>query len=125
MFASLNSCRGYNKSRRDDIESLFYILIYLLNSSKLPWSDFEHKFLKKLPFKEVLKQRLHVSYTKSLFKMVPNDLLKILRKVLLYSFNEKPNYDEIRIILKNSIIKSFNERRQVSPCSGLFQSNDE
>ncbi len=41
LFASLNSCRGFNKSRRDDIESLFYLLIYLLNDSKLPWSDFD------------------------------------------------------------------------------------
>lgn len=32
MFASLNSCRGFNKSRRDDIESIFYILIFLLNN---------------------------------------------------------------------------------------------
>ena len=32
LFASLNSCRGYNKSRRDDIESIFYILIFLLNN---------------------------------------------------------------------------------------------
>lgn len=31
LFASLNSCRGHNKSRRDDIEAAFYVLIYLLN----------------------------------------------------------------------------------------------
>lgn len=31
LFASLNSCRGFNKSRRDDVESAFYVLIYLLN----------------------------------------------------------------------------------------------
>ena len=31
-FAALNSCRGFNKSRRDDIESAFYVLIYLINN---------------------------------------------------------------------------------------------
>lgn len=41
LFASLNSCRGYNKSRRDDMESIFYVLIYLLNNCYLPWNDFE------------------------------------------------------------------------------------
>ena len=30
-FCSLNTCRLYNKSRRDDFESIFYVLIYLLN----------------------------------------------------------------------------------------------
>ena len=32
LFASLNSCRGHNKSRRDDVEAAFYVLIYLLNN---------------------------------------------------------------------------------------------
>jgi casein kinase 1 len=41
MFASLNSCRGFNKSRRDDIESLFYLLIFMLNQGYLPWVDLE------------------------------------------------------------------------------------
>ena len=39
MFASLNSCRGNNKSRRDDIESAFYLILYLLNKNYLPWQD--------------------------------------------------------------------------------------
>lgn len=30
-FASINSCKGMSKSRRDDIESAIYLLIYLLN----------------------------------------------------------------------------------------------
>ena len=39
MFQSINRCRGSNLSRRDDIESLIYIMAYLLNDHKLPWSD--------------------------------------------------------------------------------------
>ena len=38
LFASLNSCRGKNKSRRDDIQSVMYIMVYLLNNNTLPWS---------------------------------------------------------------------------------------
>lgn len=37
LFASLNSCRGNNKSRRDDIESLMYLLVYMLCDNTLPW----------------------------------------------------------------------------------------
>ena len=37
LFASLNSCRGYSKSRRDDMESVFYLIAYLLNQRELPW----------------------------------------------------------------------------------------
>lgn len=45
LFASLNSCRGNNKSRRDDMESAIYIMIYLLNDNYLPWCDIEKRFL--------------------------------------------------------------------------------
>ena len=44
MFASLNSCRGNTKSRRDDIQSILYIMIYLLNKNSLPWDKFHKKF---------------------------------------------------------------------------------
>lgn len=56
LFASLNSCRGKmhtwsnneignNKSRRDDVESSIYLMIYLLNDNYLPWCDIERKFM--------------------------------------------------------------------------------
>lgn len=66
LFASLNSCRGNNKSRRDDIESIFYLMIYLYNNNYLPWRDF------KGSFKQMVIQRLQLKVTKSLFKMIPS-----------------------------------------------------
>ena len=40
MFCSTNVCRGSNLSRRDDIESIIYLLIHLLSRRRkreLPW----------------------------------------------------------------------------------------
>jgi len=37
MFASLNAFNGITRSRRDDIQSAFYIMLYLLNRCNLPW----------------------------------------------------------------------------------------
>ena len=31
LFSSINSCKGNTKSRRDDVESAIFIMIYLLN----------------------------------------------------------------------------------------------
>jgi len=73
LFASLNSCRGNNKSRRDDIESVIYILIYLLNDNYLPWCDIERKYDQEgMEFKDVLRERLEIEYTKRLFTMIPS-----------------------------------------------------
>jgi len=36
-FASANASRGLDQSRRDDIESLAYVLIWLLRADALPW----------------------------------------------------------------------------------------
>ena len=63
LFASLNSCRGYNKSRRDDIESAFYVLIYLLNNQRLPWSEFELLFADTdMDLQDFLEERLKRKY---------------------------------------------------------------
>jgi hypothetical protein len=53
MFASNNGCRGKNKSRRDDIQSVMLLLVYLLNGNKLPWSELD------IPdFSQLLRERL-------------------------------------------------------------------
>ena len=68
LFASLNSCRGFNQSRRDDIESAFYLLVYLLNGQKLPWSTFPQKFANSSKFVlEFLQNRLQ----KRIFRQIP------------------------------------------------------
>jgi hypothetical protein len=50
--------------------------------------------------KELLRKRLHVSYTRKLFKTVPEDLVPILKKIFLYGFKDKPNYEEVRNVFR-------------------------
>ena len=71
MFASLNTIRGGSKSRRDDIESAFYVLIYLMNGQRL-WTDMVEKIRKKqVDFHDLLKLRQRKTYYSQLFKEVP------------------------------------------------------
>jgi serine/threonine protein kinase len=39
IFASINSYLGYTKSRKDDLESALYLIIFLFNKNYLPWLD--------------------------------------------------------------------------------------
>ena len=39
MFASNKQIMGHRAGKRDDIESFFYVMAYLLNDEYLPWSD--------------------------------------------------------------------------------------
>ena len=96
MFASLNACRGNNKSRRDDIESAFYVLIYLLNGQKLPWSDFQTRFKDaNMQFSDFLRHRLKRYYSRELFTKIPENLQVCLKRVMCIKFNEEPPYDQI------------------------------
>ena len=40
LFSSMHICRGSSPSRRDDIESILYIIVHCTVDSKLPWSHF-------------------------------------------------------------------------------------
>ena len=92
MFASLNSCRGFNKSRRDDIESTFYLLAYLLNDKKLPWS-YDKEQLRKQNFSDAVKNRLNIAHTRELLlRYVPINLKQAFKNAMVLKFDEKPDY---------------------------------
>jgi hypothetical protein len=97
LFASIGSCCGFNKGRRDDIESILYLLIYYLNQGKLPWCNLRSELgIAGWTFSDILWERLQQYYTRQLFQMVPPELELVLKNVLKLQFNERPHYEEIR-----------------------------
>ena len=82
MFASENSCWGDSKSRRDDIESIIYLMIYLINGNVLPWS-FLHSSSRPLNIK--LKERISIQYRERLYMAVDGILFLLLNSYSLIS----------------------------------------
>ena len=107
-FASLYSCRGYNKSRRDDIQSVIFLMMYLIDGCKLPWSDLHKKFEgQKYEFKDLVKERLKIQYVQELFEICPKPFKKLVKNILVISFTEEPDYDKYISKLKKELIKLY------------------
>ena len=68
-YISANSMRGGEQSRKDDLESFGYMIIYLLKGF-LPWKEFENK---KDKIKKIYDLKNKISYTR-LCKYLPEEI---------------------------------------------------
>lgn len=106
-FASSNVLTGRRPSRRDDLESLIYVLVYLAHAS-LPWNLFDSACysLRKAEIaceKEKLPSR-------NVCKGLPAAFAEILDLVKGLRFEEKPDYEEyVRMLERESVGKQWDE----------------
>jgi serine/threonine protein kinase len=96
-YASLNVLEGIEPSRRDDLISLGYILIYCMKGS-LPWQhiDEENKEIKYLKIKELKTISLV-----DLCKDLPYEFLSYMDYCSNLKYEETPNYNYIKTIFTN------------------------
>jgi len=99
-YASLNSHLGIRLSRRDDLESLVYIMIYFLNGS-LPWQSLKGRN-KEEKYQNIMKIKATIS-TEQLCKGLPIEIRHFLDHVKSLEFVEKPNYQYLRGLLHQSL----------------------
>ena len=109
-YSSANSIRGAEQSRKDDLISVAYMIIFFMKGN-LPWQDIEskdevNKFTKIYLMKKNTKDS-------ELCAGLPVEIYKFLKYVQNLDFEEKPNYDYLRslfidLLKKKGII--YNER---------------
>ena len=103
-YMSINTCKGYVQSRRDDLESLGYMLIYLIKQS-LPWLSLEKLNMNKVDKnKKIMSLKKYTSPEQICYGLPKGffDYVKYCRKL---SFEEDPNYNYLRHLFLD-IIKS-------------------
>lgn len=88
-YASIAAHRGETQSRKDDIESVCYLLIYLFRSS-LPWMGIHHKDKKK-KYQLILEKKESLS-EEELCHQLPNEFLIFLKHTRSLDFDQKPHY---------------------------------
>lgn len=98
-FASLNAHKGYTLSRRDDLESLGYTLVYMLKG--LPWAGLKGKD-KKAKRNKVMQMKADISIDE-LCSGLPVAFEHYFRYVTRLSFKERPNYGKLRSYFKDVI----------------------
>ena len=101
-YASLNSHKGIRQSRRDDLESMIYILIYFLKG-KLPWQDVKAK-QKEERHKLITDIKSSVTI-ESLCENLPSEFAELLTYVKGLEFDEKPYYGKFYAFFHNLIEK--------------------
>ncbi|KAL8102390.1 casein kinase 1-like protein HD16 [Apium graveolens] len=103
-YASVHAHLGRTGSRRDDLESLAYTLIFLLKG-KLPWQGFvgENKgFL-------VCRKKMGTS-PEMLCCLCPPPFQQFLEMVTDMKFDEEPNYSKLISLFDNSIVSTASLR---------------
>ena len=95
-YASLNSHAGYELSRRDDLESLIYILIYLIKGS-LPWQKALGN-TRSVRYSNIYSIKKNTSL-RELCDGCPENIYHMLAHVRSLDFTEKPNYRFLRQLM--------------------------
>lgn len=95
---SINAHLGNELSRKDDLESLGYVIIYMLTGG-LPWKGTiaANKKEKSLKILEIKKESITSGI---LFDGLPGEFKEYFDIVLKLKFSETPNYNKLRRIMK-------------------------
>ena len=111
-YLSVNSNIGYEQSRRDDLESLGYMLIFLATGS-LPWLRIEHLMINKFAkYNRVYNLKKKLSGEK-LCEKLPEEFAKYINYCRKLDFEEDPNYDYLRGLF-SSILEKNQEKNDLN-----------
>lgn len=92
-YASINNHLGIEQSRRDDLESLGYVLLYFLRGS-LPWQGIPAK-TRKEKYQKIAQKKM-ATPLEDLSKSFPDEFALFLKYCRTLRFASDPDYDELR-----------------------------
>ncbi|CAD8196542.1 unnamed protein product [Paramecium octaurelia] len=101
-YASVNTHLGLEQSRRDDLESLGYVLMYLLRG-QLPWQNMKANNQKD-KYQRIMEKKLETS-PDALCKGFPIEMSQYLNYCKNLKFEDKPDYNYLRGLFKDAFKK--------------------
>lgn len=102
-YSSIASHIGDSQSRKDDLEAIGYLLIYLYRGS-LPWMKIKHK--DKYERYRMIGEKKISTTEEELCDKLPKEFFIYMKYVRNMDYDEKPHYTS----LKNMFIKLYNSK---------------
>ena len=104
IFASVNTMSGDSVSRRDDMQSLGYVFVYLMLGT-LPWIEIIAGTRDKAQFPAILASKTSTSPEK-LCAGLPEEFARYMKAVTGLAFEERPDYAGYRQMFRDLFIRS-------------------
>lgn len=101
-YASINTHMGIEQSRRDDLESLGYVLIYFCRGT-LPWQGLKAA-TKRQKYDRILERKLAIP-TEVLAKGLPIEFTHYLNYIRSLRFDDKPDYIYLRRMFRDLFLR--------------------
>ncbi|XP_047317427.1 casein kinase 1-like protein 10 [Impatiens glandulifera] len=101
-YASVNTHLGIEQSRRDDLESLGYVLMYFLRGS-LPWQGLKAG-TKKQKYDNISEKKM-VTPVEVLCKSYPSEFISYFHYCRSLRFDDKPDYSYLKRLFRDLFIR--------------------
>ncbi|GAB2282213.1 Casein kinase 1-like protein 11 [Dionaea muscipula] len=101
-YASVNTHRGIEQSRRDDMESLGYVLMYFLRGS-LPWQGLRAN-TKKEKYDKISEKKMTTSI-EALCRSYPSEFASYFHHCKSLQFEDKPDYSYLKKLFRDLFIR--------------------
>ena len=102
-YASINTHVGIEQSRRDDLESLAYVLLYLVRGN-LPWQGMNASN-KMAKYKQVLDKKVEIGID-GLCEGLPDEFRTFLEYCKTLKFEDVPNYAMVKGWFRGLMLKN-------------------
>jgi len=103
-YASIRNHKGYEQSRRDELESLGYILLYFLKGGQLPWNGLPSSN-KEDKSKKICRMKSSISLD-DLCNGIPEEYRLLICYARKLKFDSRPNYSYLINLFKKLLLNS-------------------
>jgi casein kinase 1 len=101
-YASINTHLGIEQSRRDDLESIGYVLMYF-NRGSLPWQGLKAQN-KKQKYEKISEKKMSTP-VELLCKGFPSEFASYLNYTRSLRFDDKPDYSYLRKLFRDLFVR--------------------